>query len=312
MNKKKTRTIESSDLELIIPSNKSDSIKRRSGHSRSKSGDGVVMTDRNVGDPRRASTTLSGDMNKQDEPAERPMVIMDASHNDAASSLHRKSVTFIQSPRKDNLNASNMSIGSLSTASVSETVTTTISEAKDIKTFLHILDLEQYWRLFEASKMQSVLELVNLTDLDLEDLGITNAGHRRLIILSGQSWRAEQQRAQMMKVHETVGNMLRPDSRPARQELKVKQSSSTIMMSADENGDSDSLSSVSRTPTQGSPMYLASSQSSSTARHIRSLSVNSTNSMSGSANKDILHGKDKMDMIKSIKASKKQQQQPTK
>ena len=325
MNKKKTRTIEASELlEISLPSNKSDSLRSRSGHRRSHSNDM---------DTKRISTVLDG-MESKKLMLESSMDklggsgLLDPSMAAVAHDGHRRSASFTN--RKDMLNASHHSLAnSLSTVSINDTVLTALSDAKDLKTFLHILDLEQYVPMFESSGIVTVQELINLAESDLQDMGIGSPGHRRLLILTGQSWKSEQQKQQLKKVHEVVGNLISPDvpdgrlrkpsvSTPGTKSRPVKPDIGGRSMTLDRASSNlgqqryDSDEDISNThimagelPPSSSSTFTRSQTSSSTLNSKpRPVSVRA--SPSNEPGPPILT--DKMDMIKQFKASKRSKQ----
>jgi hypothetical protein len=84
-------------------------------------------------------------------------------------------------------------------------MTSTAAEANDLQTFLHILDLDAYLNSFQGKGMNTIGDLSTLTDSDLQTIGMGNQGHRQLLILATQSWKAEQHVKQVVNVHDQSG-----------------------------------------------------------------------------------------------------------
>lgn len=97
-----------------------------------------------------------------------------------------------------------ISVNSASNASIADNLITTISDAREVKTFLQLLDLEQYNPIFEKASISTVNELATLGEHNLEQLGIQVPGHRRLILFSCHTWKSEQHKRQFRRVHDKI------------------------------------------------------------------------------------------------------------
>ena len=90
------------------------------------------------------------------------------------------------------------------------------ADVSELGSFLEVLDLETYQVALEKEHVTTIQGLADLTDHDLEVIiGIKNPGHRRLLVLSCQSWKKEQYRLQFEKTKQRMQEYCSPDQ-PAK------------------------------------------------------------------------------------------------